>query len=174
MKKLMMLAVLLALVAALAAPAMAQAKMRPQVGCSGNGCWPRYSFGDQDTDVTAVQYFLIDRHFATFKPNGGYYGAQTVSAVKSFQKANNLPMSGVMFAGSWQKLVVPVHFGQTNSAVKALQTELQQQYGYNIPVTGFYGNITRSDVADFQKKHGLKVNGSAVGPVTWHSIISSR
>ena len=150
------------------------AVMRPQVGCAPAGCWPVYSFGDQDTDVYAIQYFLLDRKVAAFSSPTGYFGSLTQQSVERFQKAEGIPVSGVVGARTWPKLIVPVKYGQTNDAVRVLQTELSQQYDYNIPVTGYYGNITRSDVADFQKKHGLKVNGSSVGAVTWHSIISTR
>jgi peptidoglycan hydrolase-like protein with peptidoglycan-binding domain len=170
-KKLITLALALALLLAIAAPAMAKS---PQVGCSGTNCWPRYSYGDEDTDVTAIQDFLLYRHFANFKPNGGYYGAQTVQAVKRFQKASGLPVSGVMYAASWKKLVVPVRYNQRNQAVSALQTELSQQYGYKLPVTGYYGNQTRAAVASFKKTHGLTGTGSSVGAVAWQSIISTR
>ncbi|WP_273844951.1 peptidoglycan-binding domain-containing protein [Rubrobacter calidifluminis] len=171
MRRLLVLASLAALAVLLAA-VPAQARMRPQVGCAPTGCWPVYSYGDQDTDVYAIQYFLRDRGFASFTPTG-YYGALTTQAVERFQKAGSIPVSGVVGAKTWPELVVPVRYGQTNDAVRALQTELQQQYGYNIPVTGYYGNITRSDVMNFQKTHGLRVTGSA-NRATWHVLISAR
>ena len=172
MKRFLVLTAFAALVA-LAVAVPAQARMRPQVGCAPAGCWPVYSYGDQDTDVYAIQYFLRDRGFASFTPTG-YYGSLTTQAVERFQKADGIPVSGVVGARTWPKLIVPVKYGQTNDAVRALQTELSQQYGYNVPVTGYYGNITRSAVANFKKTHGLKVNGSVVGATAWQAIISDR
>lgn len=172
MKRLLVLAALAAL-AIMVVAVPVQARMRPQVGCAPAGCWPVYSYGDQDTDVYAIQYFLRYRGYANFTPTG-YYGSLTTRAVENFQRANGIRVSGVVGARTWPVLIVSVKYGQTSDAVRALQTELRQQYGYDIPVTGYYGNITRADVASFQKAHGLTVNGSAVGSTTWQAIISDR
>jgi murein L,D-transpeptidase YcbB/YkuD len=43
--------------------------------------------------------------------------------------------------------------------------------GYNISIDGYFGPQTQAAVIDFQKKHGLAVDG-ITGPNTWNTMIS--
>lgn len=160
-----------------AAPAWAQdgseGNVGAMAGCSGEGCWPTYSHRDFDTDVIALQYFLRHRGYASFQPNNGYFGPETVRAVRRFQQAKGIPANGVVGARTWEALIAPVRPGQRNDAVRALQVELRDQYRYGLPVTGYYGSQTRAAVADFQRDHGLKATGSADRP-TLQAIIGAR
>lgn len=52
--------------------------------------------------------------------------------------------------------------------VKALQAYLNAQ-GYDLPITGFFGPLTKKAVVDFQKTHGLGTDG-VVGPKTQATI----
>ncbi len=175
--------VLAVLVAALvfAVPAFAQgtpakahsAPIQPMVGCSGAGCWPTYSYRDLDTDVTAAQYLLLYhgayRGSLGFQPNGNF-GTQTVAAVKFFQSAEGLPVTGTINARTWRHLVTTVRYGQRSKAVKALQVELRSQYGYRLPVTGYYGNQTRAAVRNFNGGGA----GNYFGAGNWRPLISAR
>lgn len=55
-------------------------------------------------------------------------------------------------------------FGSQGSSVSALQTSLNAA-GYNLPVTGYFGNQTQAAVRDYQSKNGLSPDGIA-GPLT--------
>ena len=176
-------AVLAVLVAALvfAVPTFAQstpakahsAHIQPKSGCSGVGCWPSYSYRDVDTDVTAAQYLLLYhgayRGSSGFQPNG-HFDTQTVAAVKFFQSAEGLPVTGTIDARTWRHLVATVRYGQRSSAVKALQVELRNQYGYRLPTTGYYGNLTRSAARNFNGGG----TGNYFGAGNWRSLISTR
>lgn len=64
-----------------------------------------------------------------------------------------------------------VRMGSTGRAVGAWQQVLVDR-GYRIAVDGHFGPRTKHVVADWQRKHGLKVDGVA-GPATWHSLLFS-
>ena len=145
-----------------------------QGGCSPQGCWPSYSFGDTDTDVVTIQYLLRYHGFADFRPNDGYFGPLTRHAVKDFQDAKGLDVTGRVGAKTWQKLVIPVHYGmENNAAVRGLQVQLRDVYNYDVRVSGDFGRTTRADVKDFQRKHDLRVTGR-VNETTWQALISIR
>lgn len=57
-----------------------------------------------------------------------------------------------------------------NDAVKMLQ-ELLNEIGYNIPTTGFFGQITYRAVVDFQQKNGLVVDG-IVYTKSWTTLLN--
>jgi peptidoglycan hydrolase-like protein with peptidoglycan-binding domain len=179
MKTLRTAAAAAVLALALAAPALAQngpgaaEEVQPKIGCSGGGCWPLYSYRDMDTDVITIQHLLRQRGFADFPPNEGYFGAQTVRAVKSFQRARGLKANGVVNAATWRALVVPRSYGSHGKAVRGIQVQLAQQYGYNLPITGYYGDLTRGAVRDFQRKRGLPVTGNT-DAATWRLLVSYR
>ncbi len=81
--------------------------------------------------------------------------------------------TGVVMRGIWERLIILVAFGSRGAAV-AVQQNLHFGYSYkNLPVTGFFGPITRGDVRDFQRKDHIGVDG-LVGPITWNTIVSNE
>ncbi|GCE05477.1 serine/threonine-protein kinase [Dictyobacter aurantiacus] len=74
-----------------------------------------------------------------------------------------------------------IQSGASGALVKTLQTSLNSHYAahdfpnspYNfsppLTVDGDFGPLTQSAVKDYQKAHGLEVDGQ-VGPQTWHSL----
>ncbi|WP_026691559.1 peptidoglycan-binding protein [Alteribacter aurantiacus] len=63
-----------------------------------------------------------------------------------------------------------LHFGMNNSDVKVLQETLKEKgfFTYHT-ATGFYGEVTRQAVREFQLANGLKVDGVA-GPQTFGAL----
>jgi len=61
-----------------------------------------------------------------------------------------------------------VHHGCQGAAVKTVQLRLVQQ-GYQLPPTGFFGDLTEAAVREFQGQHHLKVDGW-VGRSTWAAL----
>jgi peptidoglycan hydrolase-like protein with peptidoglycan-binding domain len=143
------------------------------VGCSGKGCWPSYSFRDEDTDVIAAQYLLRSRGFSVQPSSNGFFTSQTTAAVKAFQRSEGLRATGAVNGPTWRALIRTVRFGDRGDAVTAVQVELSEQYNYDLPITGSFGNETRAAVRDFQQKRNLKVTG-VVNAATWQKIISVR
>ena len=62
--------------------------------------------------------------------------------------------------------------GSKGNDVKDLQNALNK-FGYSLVVDGDFGPKTDSAVRDFQKNHGLKVDGK-VGPLTWAELEKER
>jgi peptidoglycan hydrolase-like protein with peptidoglycan-binding domain len=104
----------------------------------------------------------------------GQYGDRTATAVKTFQKANQLKVTGVADKPLWTALErrdypmkpyygTVLRLGSEGAAVKALQTALRLQ------VTGVYDLGVVSAVKQFQGSVKLASTGS-VATVTWQAI----
>ena len=123
----------------------------------------------------------------------GYYGPDTVKAVKAFQKAHKLAADGIVGDKTWaainggKKAPKPapsksdpfplpkghfyytedrrntVHSGYWSKDRPAIR-KIQKKVGTG--VDGGYGAKTKAAVMRWQRKHGLKADG-AVGPSTW-------
>lgn len=59
-------------------------------------------------------------------------------------------------------------FGSRGAAVRTVQT-LLTRHGYPVPVTGYFGPITRNQVRRFQAAKGIRTTGN-VGPLTWAAL----
>ena len=131
--------------------------------------WSTVRFGDKGNRVFAIQYLLRARGYAV--PPSGDFGGITRHDVAHFQRVRGMKGTGEVGSGTWNRLIVTVAFGSRGNAVAAVQQNLHFGYGYkNLPVTGFFGTITRGDVRDFQRRYNIGVDG-LVGPVTWNTII---
>ncbi|MCA0985245.1 peptidoglycan-binding protein [Halobacillus yeomjeoni] len=89
---------------------------------------------------------------------------------------------GFSWGGDWEKFLDYPHLewpkrisagyvlkrGAQGAQVKEFQNHLQS-LGYDLLVDGRFGPITEQSVQQFQKKHGLKVDG-VVGPMTWRKL----
>ena len=131
-------------------------------------------------------------------PLNGTFDSATVDAVERFQEFYGLPITGIVDTDTWNVIsriyretvaslppgyegdnakLYPGYFltpGMRNQAVTDLQTYLSF-IGQNIreipqiPITGYYGELTENAVSTFQRLFGIDVSGS-VGPVTWAQI----
>ena len=129
----------------------------------------------------------------------GKYGAKTKTAVSSFQKAQGLSADGVAGKNTLARMealksagpvsVIPTTTaapsvqaspgttyregtlapGMTGSAVSELQTQLKTLGYYTKGVDGNFGSGTQAAVEQFQREHGLSVDGVA-GPKTKAAI----
>lgn len=104
----------------------------------------------------------------------GFYGKNTETKVKEFQKANGLAVDGLAGKKTLDKLIAKksakettkakdyetVRNGNRNSSVTALQKSLKSR-GYKITVDGIFGSATEKAVREFQRAVGLKVDGIA-------------
>lgn len=122
-------------------------------------------------------------------PDGGF-GALTEAKVRSFQKAQRVPATGVLDHPTWRaalkvtapkaapkapvKVVPPVgkyakyagvvlRLGSTGSVVKVLQSALR------VGADGKFGPVTEAKVRAFQKAHRLTQNGVVTAPV-WRTF----
>lgn len=152
--------------------------------------------------VTTLQYYLsILAYFngaLQTVARSGYFGPETVAAVKRFQEFYGLAVTGIVDNDTWNKIsqiytetvaslpqgyqgtnakLYPGFFlteGMRSDNVRDLQTYLLL-ISNNIPeipkvaVSGYFGEQTETAVKEFQRLFSLPVSG-AVGPATWSAI----
>lgn len=132
-------------------------------------------------DVTALQSVLQANGYYTGTVDGSY-GGGTSDAVKKYQRAAGLRVTGVAGpctqrllynsageSGSYSKL----QMGSSGSAVKRLQYALYELKYYDGDITGTYDNKTENAVMAFQEVNGLYIDGVA-GQDTQRRLYSSK
>jgi peptidoglycan hydrolase-like protein with peptidoglycan-binding domain len=132
--------------------------------------WPAQGTGDRGTDVLLIQHLLRARG-ATSLAATGYFGSATRTAVVSFQQRSGLVASGVVEATTWRKLIISLRYDRRGEAVTGLQVALNAKLGAGLPVTGWFGSMTRSAVISFQRGHGLAADG-VVDAATWRTLVA--
>ena len=105
---------------------------------------------------------------------GGSYGERTRAAVKAFQRARGLRVTGRADDRTWTALLAtgsrPVlKRGSEGTAVRRVQRALTAALPGAVPVHGHFGPGTTSAVLRYQARHGLRVSG-VVTPGTWHAL----
>lgn len=138
------------------------------------------SSGKRD-DVTALQSVLQANGYYNGTVDGSY-GGGTSDAVKKYQRAAGLRVTGVAGpctqrllynsageTGSYSKL----QMGSSGSAVKRLQYALYELKYYDGDITGTYDNKTENAVMAFQEVNGLFIDGIA-GQDTQRRLYSSK
>lgn len=159
--------------------------------------------GSTGSGVRLLQYFLA--YTSLFVPEipapgiDGIFGTETEQAVRSFQQAYSLPITGIVDETTWNELynayrgqiaalppryteglVVPypgfaLRVGTESEYVSLLQEYLNyiaKTYTQlpTVPVTGYFGAMTYNAVAAFQRLFGLEEDGVA-DVETWNAII---
>ena len=148
---------------------------------------------DSGADVTALQEALIELGYLKGTADGKF-GAGTEKAVKAFQEKNDYPVTGIMDASLQAFLYtgtpksasgdktnvrtlspvegVSMKKGNKGTQVTALQERLKELGYYKDTPTGTYDTNTIGAVRSFQKKNGLKADGTA-GAETQKAIYSA-
>ena len=130
--------------------------------------------GSRGDDVKALQQKLIALGYLTGTADG-YYGDQTVSAVKTFQLDKDLTVDGVAGTSTLAALNAAsgnsspsnptgaslLKYGDKGDAVMALQTRLKELGYFNGSIGGNFGSLTRDAVKAFQTAAGLTADGMA-------------
>lgn len=114
-------------------------------------------------------------------PVTGFYGTLTQAAVRDFQQARGLPITGIADTSTLVALgggagdiaqetpvstpvtTVQLNKGSRGSAVTQLQNSLKA-FGYfpsSVSSTGYYGEVTEAAVSRFQRARGLPATGTA-------------
>jgi peptidoglycan hydrolase-like protein with peptidoglycan-binding domain len=132
--------------------------------------YPHQSAGGRGSDVRAVQGFLR-QHGATDLAISGIFDAPTVAAVKAFQTARGLAVSGMVDGATWSRFLVSLGSGASGEAVAVLQRQLNEKRGAGLTVDGSFGATTASAVRTFQRHAGRPVTG-VVDAATWRYLIS--
>lgn len=159
-----------------------------------NGGIPRRSLsaGSRGYDVFVLQQKLLSLNYLAIMPSG-YYGEDTVSAVKAFQKANGLTADG-KFGSVVRRYLWPTTVDSEEEQDKQNQGTLDDPYtertlrlgnygndvanaqmrmksaGYLLgKADGIFGPQTKKAVIALQKDYNLKQDG-VIGAQTWAVI----
>lgn len=136
--------------------------------------------GDRGDGVREVQQLLIDGGVTIVGGADGVFGALTQAALRSFQSAKGLTVSGVVDQATIDALragqpgapqgltnnggqsgsLVGLAFGATGEGVKKVQTALLQA-GYTVRggADGVFGNATQSALKAFQGSNAIEATG---------------
>lgn len=140
------------------------------------------SQGTEGTQVTGLQQRLRAHGFTPGKIDS-VYGPRTTAAVRDFQAAKGLDVTGVVDRTTWKALVedpqiatftkpdntISLSKGSKGADVRTLQERLEAK-GYNPgPIDGIFGSRTLAALNEFQIANGLDVS-SAVNEATLQAL----
>ncbi len=157
--------------------------------------------GNKGAAVTELQQKLIELGYLKGTPSGTY-DADTIGAVRSFQKKNGLTSNGTADATTRELIMSGTALGAKDTAtptvavtpsptptmavpsvslkngdkgddVKLLQTRLKDLGYYKSKVDGKMGKGTVNALKEFQKAHGLKDDGVA-GQATYAVLFTDN
>ncbi|BBW97720.1 peptidoglycan-binding protein [Geobacillus icigianus] len=123
--------------------------------------------GMSSPEIKQLQLRLKAQGFFTYPQATGYFGAVTEEAVKAFQRAMNLPVTGSVDPATYAKLTVSASsrtlaIGSRGDEVRELQQRLKRLGYFRYPqITGYYGAVTAEAVKQFQRDNRLAVTGRA-------------
>ena len=162
------------------------------------------SLGDAGDSVRNIQYLLA--YLAQFYDTiptvalDGIYGPSTENAVRAFQRAFDLPVTGAVDFDTWDVLYrtylgfiatipfkyiegallpypgIPLRLGAESEVVRILQEYLNDLAAFfpeltTVNPTGYFGPQTEAAVITLQNFRGLTPSGT-VGAATWNEITS--
>lgn len=140
-------------------------------------------YGEEGQAVKTLQIHLNKLGFYELEIDG-IYGPHTERAVKRFQLRHGLIVDGIAgvqtISALHSLLHVPkiregwqyVQYGDKGQEVSRIQKRLQALGYYEAPVDGIFGILTERAVKNFQRDHGLLVDG-IVGPNTRGALHTS-
>ncbi len=140
-----------------------------------------YSYGDEAPIIKECQQKLYELGYITSKKNvTGEFNSVTRSAIKTFQRSNDLTADGalgpvtrdLLLSGKVQEKVLQL--GDSGTDVKNAQKRLKElNYLTSSSVTGYYGELTAEAVKAFQKRMKLTRDG-VLGAYTLKVLNSSN
>ena len=126
-----------------------------------------------------MQYLLKYDGFLNDKADG-YFGANTLAAVKAAQRHYGLVVDGICGPNTWEKIYYVVsrsNYASMTNVSLAAKYMLRCRYGYTVVDyhSSYYGPQTEGAVKDFQDKCGIRnqVVYGRVGRTTWMYLIGS-
>jgi cell wall-associated NlpC family hydrolase len=127
--------------------------------------------GTSGTQAKAAQCLLNSAGYRV-RADGSFSAADSAK-LKSFQRTHDVHVTGNVYGSSWTALLSrgskpTLRLGSRGAAVKRLQRSLTATGRY-VPVTGYFGPITRSAVSSVQSARGWRATGVADVSV-WRSL----
>jgi len=139
------------------------------VASAGAPIYPHQSAGNRGSNVRAAQG-LLRHHGATSLAISGVFDTPTVAAVRAFQTARGLPVTGKVDGPTWLRLIVRLGAGATGEAVKVLQRQLDEKRRAGLAIDGVFNGATETAVRSFQRHAGVPVT-SVVDSGTWRQLL---
>ena len=130
--------------------------------------WPSVTVGAEGPVVEVIQR-LLAVHGHPVEPTG-FFDDATFDAVEALEGESNIPVDGNVGRVTWQQLVVPLRRGDTGQAVVAAELLLAED-GVDIEPDDRFALDTQAAVTQFQREHGLAVDG-IVDTDTWEALIA--
>ncbi len=137
----------------------------------GPHCGVRREFGSyrvlhrgmRNAQVAALQCFLRQKRF-TRAGVTGRYRPSTVRAVRRFQRAHELAVTGRVNRRVWMVLLAEgstplLKYGAGSDAVRRVQRALNAASSAGLEVTGVFERRTRAAVRDYQRSRGVHRTG---------------
>ncbi|WP_404429357.1 peptidoglycan-binding protein [Sutcliffiella horikoshii] len=120
--------------------------------------------GDSSKDLIVIKRKLNENGFGGIIVSD-YFGTYFEGRVKSFQKANNLPVSGLIDSKTRAKIdALPLEYfqvGDRDAKIVELKNKLNQLGFGDILITTLYGEFTEQKVREFQRYYNIPVTGKA-------------
>lgn len=136
---------------------------------------PTLRQGQQGRAVRILEQKLKDKGILKGKVDGTF-DAATKRAVSTFERRQGVKADGVVGNSLWTKLGGAgagsgprLEVGASGAEVKVLQRRLAAKGHYDGAIDGDFGPQTQAAVRAFEKKSGLKTDGS-VGPEVWRAL----
>lgn len=125
------------------------------------------ALGEQSDLVKKYQQILINLGYLEGEADGNF-GLGTQNAIKAFQSRNDQVVDGYLGPDTRAALDDPnaipfaMRLGEQSDSVKELQEYLvKYEYLDSDKATGYFGELTKTAVANFQSKNGLTADGLA-------------
>ena len=159
-------------------------KFQSKYGLVSDGIVGDVTWNTLKNEITTIQSQLNKKGFNVGTVDG-VAGAATYNSVISFQSKNGLTTDGQVGPATWDVLFDTISGGNSYSRILKLTSPLM--YGEDIRAVqnklnslgyvagtddGYYGNMTRNAVINFQSKKGLAADGD-VGPTTWSALFNT-
>lgn len=125
------------------------------------------------SSIDSLQTELLKKGYLS--STNGIFDVETETAVKAFQRDNELTADGVVGHLTWAALLHPT-LRRTDSLdpnireqIQILKTLLNKE-GLKVDDTDYFGPKTDRAVRKFQKRYGLNPDG-VCGPLTWALLL---
>jgi peptidoglycan hydrolase-like protein with peptidoglycan-binding domain len=127
--------------------------------------YPTLELGADGVTVEAAQRLLRHHGAPDLRPSG-VFDHDTEALLRDFERANDLPVDGILGPLTWSELVVNIRPGASGEAVIGSQLLLNANGAQpRLALDGVFGPRSQAATRAFEEVHGLPVDGIVDGEV---------